>query len=648
MARMSFKWKTILPVTITLLIGVTIFIVVGGFLFSSYVTNSSNTDAQDAADRFAAKMDVDITDILTVVRTMGSIMEEQIVNRSADRNTWIDSCEGVLGDNHLIDGFTLYFEPDAFDGRDTEFASQSFHDSTGIFAPHIVKSGNNYSVTTISANDHQRSGLYQVVRDGRELITSPAVRGSVVTAQIAVPIKSGNRTIGFIAAEMNFADVQSMTVMQEFNLFPNAFVMVLSSDGTILGHSHAKMIGQNVFTTDSELTTGLKDAMRTGTTKERRAFDAAVNGVCNYIISPLTIISGQDPWLVTVAIPEKDSNGLVFSVLFTMVSVVVIVILLSIAILYYLINGSSKTLVQMNDELFSSAQSVLSSATQISGSGGVLAQGGVQQAASIEETSATASQAAVMIQQNADSAETVAALANEALEAANEGLARVEDLIISMRELESSSEEIAKIIAIIDNIAFQTNILALNASVEAARVGDAGKGFSVVAEEVRNLASRSTEAASNTSAIVEHNLVLSRQGVIGSSEVNRALKDISEKNKELNGLVAQINEASHEQLVGIEQITIALSQMEDVTQSNAAIAEENSASAVELEVQAQDLSKVQEELSTLVLGSQTSSAPKERTSPPQPQIGGRRVEREKPSARPQVRGQLPAPQTRRG
>ena len=156
-------------------------------------------------------------------------------------------------------------------------------------------------------------------------------------------------------------------------------------------------------------------------------------------------------------------------------------------------------------------------------------------------------------------------------------------------DIKTSSDETAKIIKTIDEIAFQTNLLALNAAVEAARAGEAGKGFAVVAEEVRNLAQRSAEAARNTADMIEGSVKNADNGVQISQEVGQSLQEIAEGNRKVNDLVAEIAAASAEQAQGIEQINTAVGQMDQVTQSNTASAEESSSAAEELASQAQEL-----------------------------------------------------------
>ena len=172
----------------------------------------------------------------------------------------------------------------------------------------------------------------------------------------------------------------------------------------------------------------------------------------------------------------------------------------------------------------------------------------------------------------------------------------------AMDAIKLSSDNIAKIIKTIDEIAFQTNILALNAAVEAARAGEAGAGFAVVAEEVRALAQRSAQAAHETAEKIEDSIGKSQQGIVFSAKVSASLEEILGKARQVDDLIAEIATSSREQSQGIGQISTAVSQMDKVTQTNAAAAEESAAAAQELSAQATTLKSCVQGLLGLVNG----------------------------------------------
>ena len=241
-----------------------------------------------------------------------------------------------------------------------------------------------------------------------------------------------------------------------------------------------------------------------------------------------------------------------------------------------------------------------SASMQLSSASQQLAEGSTEQAASIEETSATMEETTSMVRQNFENTRHASLLSEKTNESAIDGVTKMLDMNHSMEEIKKSSDDIAKIIKVIDEIAFQTNILALNAAVEAARAGEAGAGFAVVAEEVRNLAQRSANAAKDTAAIIDKNIELSRRGVDISNLVSKSLEEIKSNAEKVSRLVTEINASSEEQTRGTEQISRAISQMEQVTQQNAAVAEQSSASSQELLSQSEQLAGVVHDLTKFI------------------------------------------------
>ncbi len=261
-------------------------------------------------------------------------------------------------------------------------------------------------------------------------------------------------------------------------------------------------------------------------------------------------------------------------------------ILLAIIIAFFMvrqmINMISSSVIGVSE----GAEQVASAATQISDSSQQLAEGAQEQAASVEEVTSSLVQTRATVDQNAQNAREADMLSKDANESAKLGYKHIKELTTSMTEINASSRKIANIIKTIDEIAFQTNLLALNAAVEAARAGEHGLGFAVVAEEVRNLAQRSADAAKDTANIIEQSIEQVRKGNDITSETNKAFEDILDKVKKVGDITGEIALASKEQATGVQQISEAMNQVDQVTQTMASNSEESAAASEEMSAQA--------------------------------------------------------------
>ena len=259
------------------------------------------------------------------------------------------------------------------------------------------------------------------------------------------------------------------------------------------------------------------------------------------------------------------------------------------------------------ERLENSSRETFLASQQVSSNSEALAKDASEQAAAIEETSSSLEEVGAMTEKNAQNAESAKSLASEARVAAESGAESMKDMVLAMEEIKESSDNIANIIKTIDEIAFQTNILALNAAVEAARAGESGAGFAVVADEVRNLAHRSAEAASVTAQKIENSVQKSERGVELNQRVAENLQTIVERTQQMDELVAQISDASNEQNKGVSLIQNSISQMDSVTQRNAAGAEETASSSRVLLEQSNSLNSAITDLVSLVNGANASS-----------------------------------------
>jgi len=251
-----------------------------------------------------------------------------------------------------------------------------------------------------------------------------------------------------------------------------------------------------------------------------------------------------------------------------------------------------KSLSQMVDNLnnmFSGIQTstsqVSTGAKQVADGAQALAQGSTEQAASVQELSASIGEIAQKTKENAETAGKTSKLSESIKQNALKGSNQMDEMIGAVKEINDASQSISKIIKTIDDIAFQTNILALNAAVEAARAGQHGKGFAVVAEEVRNLASKSAEAARDTGDMIQNSMEKAEFGSQIAGDTAESLKEIVSGISESSELISEIARSSEEQSLGISQINTGIDQVAQVVQQNSATAEESAAASEEMSSQ---------------------------------------------------------------
>ncbi|ADK79411.1 methyl-accepting chemotaxis protein [Sediminispirochaeta smaragdinae] len=283
-----------------------------------------------------------------------------------------------------------------------------------------------------------------------------------------------------------------------------------------------------------------------------------------------------------------------------------------------------KNLNDLLGQVHMAVEQVTAGADQVSQASQSLSQGATEQASSLEEVSSSATEINSQARQNAENATEANALAKKAAADAKNGNSQMMDLKEAMAKINVSSDQIKKVVKVIDDIAFQINLLALNANVEAARAGKYGKGFAVVAEEVRNLAVRSASAVQETTSMVEESI---RNIELGNAAVGTTagqLESIVDGAGKVADFLEEIATASREQAQAIDQISEGLDQIDQVTQSNTASAEESASASEELAGQAQQLQGL---IRQFILDERYVSGLRSSGSRSLPAPGGRRVPR---------------------
>lgn len=290
--------------------------------------------------------------------------------------------------------------------------------------------------------------------------------------------------------------------------------------------------------------------------------------------------------------------------------------------LLFAIKTMRDSLVGIVSQVRTGTETIASASRQIAAGNIDLSSRTEEQASSLEETAASMEELTSTVKQNGEHAREANTLACSASSVAGKGGNVVAEVVATMEAITESSRKIVEIIAVIDGIAFQTNILALNAAVEAARAGEEGRGFAVVAAEVRNLAQRSATAAREIKALIGDSVDKIDCGGKLVNSAGAAMQEIVASVNRVTAIMSEISAASEEQAAGIEQVNQAISQMDQVTQQNASLVEEAAAASEAMQEQARHLARI---VSVFKLeGAESPARPLPRTAARLPVASARR------------------------
>lgn len=325
----------------------------------------------------------------------------------------------------------------------------------------------------------------------------------------------------------------------------------------------------------------------------------------------LKAIRQQNGSLLTTmndAVTLYESHNNANTILFLQFILLAILLVTGAITVFFIKNQIISPLRRISGILADSTQEINEASVIVSSSSENVADGASRQAAAIEETSASLEEMSSMTKHNASNASQANSLMQVTSQVVANANSSMTALTASMVEITQASEDTSKIIKTIDEIAFQTNLLALNAAVEAARAGEAGAGFAVVADEVRNLAMRAADAARNTATLIEGTVTKVNEGSAQVNKAASAFAEVAENAGKISALISEITTASNEQALGVEQINKAVTDMDSVTQQNAANAEQSASTALSMRDQAGRIGSLVADLVSLVEGEGKTSA----------------------------------------
>ncbi len=593
-----------------------------------YAKQLAKTHASQTASR--------VENALDVARGLAQVLRGLKMSGLTDRTAVDALIKSMLEGNPEFLGVWTCWEPNAFDGKDAQYAGKPAHDATGRYIPYWNRGSGSTVVEPLTDYEKPGSGDYYLLakHSGDETLIEPytyKVGGKdILMTSVAVPILVDGKFLGVAGVDIPLSSFQSD--ISKIKLFDNGFASLVSNTGLYVGDIDPLNVGK--FMSGSNL--DIQAAIKEGREYSTPFFSDKLKTNVTSIYVPVRMGATKTPWSLVATVADDEVLAGVNRLRWTAivlggVSFVVVSLGLNVLMTRMVLrpiggepdvaseivgrvaygdltadivvapqdnNSILRQLKHMQRSLTDVVASVRAGSKGVADASAEIAQGNndlsartENQASALEETSASMNELSATVKQNANNARQANQLAVQASAVAAKGGEIVGQVVSTMKGINASSLKIADIIQVIDGIAFQTNILALNAAVEAARAGDQGRGFAVVASEVRSLAGRSADAAKEIKTLINDSVEKVEKGSTLVDEAGATMTDVVESIRRLTDIMGEISAASGEQASGVDQISEAVVQMEHVTQQNAALVEQMAAAAGSLRTQADELVK---------------------------------------------------------
>jgi methyl-accepting chemotaxis protein len=579
---------------------------------SKMISGFALSGVQAMARQNASEVKADLEVAMDAGRTLAQIFSNfESIGAEERRQNISKQLEIVLTKNAGFLAVWTCWEPNALDGMDHYFVNLEGTDATGRFIPYWNRGTGKIVLEPLLDYEKPGPGDYYLIpkKTGTETIIDPylyEVAGrKILMTSLVVPMRNSKGAfVGVVGIDIELANFQKK--IEEFHPYDVGVSAIFSNNGTIVAHPDPSRIGKQMRDTESDMTGPYLiqwvEAIKKGDLFTFSNYSNNLKTDLYIVTAPLNVGTSQTPWGFAISVPMNRILQDARSTTWLTISIGGICVLILMIVVILIARSITNPLDRITKNLSDGAEQVASASGQISATSQSLAEGSSEQAASIEQTSSSLEEIASMTKQNASNAGQADSLMKQARQVVDKANTSMSQLTASMQGISKASEDTAKIIKTIDEIAFQTNLLALNAAVEAARAGEAGAGFAVVADEVRNLAMRAADAAKNTADLIEGTVKKVADGSFLVKITNEAFQEVAQSTQKVGELVGEIAAASTEQSQGIEQVNIAVTDMDKITQQNAANAEESASASEELDAQAEQMKSIVDELKTIVGG----------------------------------------------
>ncbi len=460
-----------------------------------------------------------------------------------------------------------------------------------------------YKGVNVADRDYIKDGLAGKINVG-SVIKSKVTGLPVLTFGAPVRTKSGE-TVGVMGTAVNISFMTDK--VSTVKLGKTGYGYAVDKNGIIVSHPNKDLIlSLNVVQTEGMKDFGAK--MIAGKTDSETYVFKGVKKLAGF--APVSLTG----WSIGIAQDFDELMAPADNIRNVITLIGALFLVATVFGVFFLARSISLPITRISTELNEVSEQIASAAGQVSASSQHLAEGASEQAASLEETSSSMEEMSSMTKNNSDNANQAKAMMANAKDIVVQVDKEIRQAVDAIDEAAKISAETEKIIKTIDEIAFQTNLLALNAAVEAARAGEAGAGFAVVADEVRNLALRASDAAKNTSGLIETTIKSVSRGSGLVKNAQTAFKKNLEISEKIGSVVDEIAAASVEQARGIEQVSKAIQEMDKVTQQTAANAEESASASEQMNAQAQQMKSQSAGLAEIIGGNGAGKGTVEQSS----------------------------------
>jgi len=602
----SLKFRMLVPVIVATL--VLYALVFGWILVNSRreALREARLQAAEVGERYAGEVSAFIDRSFQIPRTMAAhLVGLKRRGVPLDRDEVNAMIRETLAVEKDVLALYTFWEPNLFDGRDAQFVGAEGHDATGQFLPYWNRGSGKLVVEPLVDYDTPGPGDYVLIpkqtrRDAWiEPYLYPVAGKTVLITSLVCPMVVDGQVVGITGLDF---DLQTLTdLVDGIRPYDGGYAILLSAEGVVVGHPDHALLGTKLATADPALAQLVSDAKAEGTTVDQGR-SSVLNSPAYFVSVPVTVRGVDRPWQLVLAVPQSAVMRAANTETFRMMAAGAGLLAVLASVLWWTARRLAGDLREVSTAVHAYAHTTATAVDQLAAEGESLSTGAQQQATAVDRTGELTNRLLAVAAGSRSQARSAATLAASARTEAETGTADMERMRQSLTASRSAADQVAQIIKTIDEIAFQTNLLALNAAVEAARAGTHGAGFAVVADEVRSLSKRAAVATQESGGLIERSQAASREAEAVGAAVAERFGRILGHNRDLDARLADLVAAAAEQADGMTAIARAMTEIGDVTTSNASAAVETAVATNELSAQARSSSELAERLIALVEG----------------------------------------------